>query len=247
MACVQAQELEPIRDFDLQTIEALGREIYRADLYASVATDILLSQGLDLGAYPIRGWIVTDTVEGPLVTFVGAYEDGLRAAFDIRPESTDDDIFEIVEGRMLTADEHARFSARQTASEAVTETCSPRYNTVVLPDPATDGWLVYLLAATTDANVIPAGGHYRISTAADGLSIWRTDRLSVSCLALDKSEARGPDGGEPVMMVMSHIVSKTPVETHVYLSLLHEIGFAIVTGENEYWMVLGSEIERIEQ
>lgn len=229
-----------IRDFDLPTISELGEEIYRVDQIAADATDILFEQGLDLSRYPVRGWVVTEDDKGALVTFVGEFESGIRGVFDVRPQLTDDSRFKVVERRALSKEELSRFRARQTVQASAVEICSERYNFVVLPDPQSESWLVYLLAATMEADLILAGGHYRFTVSSDGETILNTDRLSNSCLTLRKSDSS-------VIMIMSHIVSQTPIETHVFLSLLHKIDFAISTTDETLWKVSGEKISKLKR
>ena len=46
-------------------------------------------------------------------------------------------------------------------------------------------------------------------------------------------------------MTMSHVVSATPVETHVYLSLLHGMPLYVVTSEHEFWKVKDGRISKM--
>ena len=246
-ANTHAQNTSNIREFDLETIIKLGNEIYRLDKYAASATDILFEQRLDLSKYPVRGWVVTEESGETLVTFIGEYSDGLRGVFEVRPDLNTVDRFKIVEGRELSPLEKSKFNARQTASNGITDYCSDRYNTVVIEDPTGDAWLVYLIAASIEPDLILAGGHYRITVSKDGNKIINSDKLSRSCLTLNKKDSDIPEGATPVMMFMTHIVSPTPVETHVFLSLLHNMDFAIGTEGNKIWKVSGSGIEVIEQ
>ncbi len=235
--CAGAQE---IRELSLDEIELLGREIYRRDMSAAVATDVMLAQNLDLDEYPLRGWVVTEDESGPLVTFIGEYDGVYKGLFDVRPDPNATPRFRMAEQRRLTDEEAAQFRARSTAQVELTEPCSERYNSVVLEDPGADGWIVYWLAATVEAGVIPMGGHYRVMVSADGNRVVRADRLSVSCMMMDKSQ--NPDG-ETAALVFTHLVGPTPVETHVFLSLQHRLPFVILTGEDEAWIVADGEIE----
>lgn len=242
-----ADDLPEIRDFDLETTSELGKQLYRIDKYAARATDILFEQELELQTYPVVGWIVTEGEEGVLVTFVGEYPDGLGGVFDIRPEALGDQRFQISDARKLSDEELARFKARQTAANAISAPCSDRYNSVVLPDPQGDSWLVYQLAATMDPNVILVGGHYRITVSEDGTEILQSDRLSNSCLALEKRGGDMPADAEPVMMVVTHLLSDKPIETHVFVSLLHEMDFAIGTPDRTIWKVSGDQISKLDR
>jgi len=242
-----SQDVATIRDFDLDTITQLGGEIYRLDNYGARATDILFNQGLNLSLYPIRGWIITEEGGDTRVSFVGEFDGEIHAVFDIWPDLDPEQQFTIAGGRKLTVEEMAQFKARQTANTATSVYCSNNYNSVVLKDPTSESWLVYLLAATNEPGIIMAGGHYRYTISINGESVQYADRLSRSCLTLNKNSTELPEGAEPVAMYMTHIVSNTPVETHIYLSLLHQMAFAISAGENTIWMVDGTQVYQIEQ
>ena len=114
-----------------------------------------------------------------------------------------------------------------------------------MKDPASDEWLAWLLVATTDANVVPVGGHYRFRISADGRTLIRRDALSASCLSLNKTQD-APAGGQPVGLAASHIVSDHPVETHVFLSLLNRIQIYVAAGD-KLWNVNGITIIEVDQ
>jgi hypothetical protein len=234
---------EPIRELSLDVIEDLGREIYRLDQAASVATDILFEQRLELDDYPVRGWVVTADGASLLVTFVGEYDGEYKAVFDVRPGENGKRRFELAQRRELSREEAAQFRARKTAQSAVAEPCAETYNSVVLRDPENDGWIVYWLSATTEPGVMVLGGHYRVMVSANGEEVVASDRLSRSCMniAQDQSQIR-----ESVAAVVTHLVSSTPVETHVFQSLLHRKPIYVMTDEETAWVVEGDRIRKVE-
>src|SRR5688500_3686297 len=73
----------PIREFDLPTIEALGREIMRQDHAAWVASDALTARVKDLKGAGLLGWIVVDNGPGKRVRFLRDVGKGLEAGYDI--------------------------------------------------------------------------------------------------------------------------------------------------------------------
>ena len=229
----------PIRDFSLDVIEELGREIYRRDLAAAMATDIMLEQGLDLDAYPLRGWVVTEDSAGLLVTFVAEYDAEYKAVFDIRPDAAGARRFALAERRALSTEEAAQFRARTVAQGEIKDPCSERYNSVIVKDPQSDGWIVYWLAATTEPGLMVLGGHYRVTVSASGRDVVASDRLSRSCMALEQDEAAEA-------AVVTHLVSSTPVETHVFASLLHRTPIYVLTENEAIWAVEGDRIRQVE-
>jgi hypothetical protein len=227
----------PIREFDLKTIEMLGQSIYKCDAYAARATDILfekVGRPEKLEKEKIRGWIVLEQKNDVLVRFIRQVDEGFGPAYDIRFAYPDRGILTKATGK-LSPDEVAQFNARQLALKNIPEFFSPRYNTVVLPDVDGKGFLVYALAATTDPDLVFIGGHYRLTVSPDGRKVEQVDRLFKSFLVLSKSKV--PKDGEAVGLVASHVVSKTPVETHVFVSLLHDQPLFIVTLEGKMWKI----------
>lgn len=233
----------PIAEWPLEKIEAMGREIYIQDVAAWVATDALIAHLAGAQPKGIAGWIVTGDGPDRLVRFVTRDGETISAGWDIMVTAGRAGPVKVVTGQPLSDSEQARFRARQTAIEGIGPLrCSPNLNTVVADDPDSDGWLVWLLTATTEANLIPVGGHYRFQVSADGRQVLRRDQLSNSCLALDLKFTRSDY--EEELLFVTHLVSSAPVETHVFLSLQNRIPFGVGTADAIY-SVEGDEITKI--
>ena len=227
-----------IRSFDLKTIESLGRRIYEQDAYASRATDILFERvgGPErLTREGIAGWVVSEQGTNVVVRFVKAGTASVVPAYDVMFSTLRHGELSSAEGKRLSTNEVAQYKARQLALKNIPEYCSDRYNAVVLQNVGADGFLIYALAATTDPNLVLIGGHYRFTVSGDGSRIERTDRLFKTCLIVDKRDV--PAGGETAGLYASHIVSDTPVETHVFLSLLNRQPMYIVTKDGNMWKI----------
>jgi hypothetical protein len=238
----------PIREFDLETIEKLGRDIHRRNAYAARATDILyqaLGGDAELLEQGIRGWIVREQNDGALVRFVKRTSEGYRPAFDITFDAAGRGSIKEATGA-LSPPEAAQFKARQQAMQSIPKFYSPHYNTVVLPDVDGDGFLVYALAASMDPDHVVITGHYRITVSADGTAVERVDKLFNSFLVLSKKDAaRGmPEGSELAAMTTSHVVSDTPIETHVFINLLHAMPLYILTPNGDVWLIEKGRISR---
>jgi hypothetical protein len=235
----------PIEEWSLGKVSAMGEAIYRHDVAAWVATDALLAH-LD-GAQPppgTSGWIVVEEDEGLKVRFVRDDAGTLKSAFDVPVREGRAGAVQVVDAP-LPADQKARFLARQTAAANIGRLrCSQRLNTVVLDDPDSDGWLVWLLTSTTDANIVPMGGHYRFRISADGSTVLRRDMLSNTCLNMPRQQT--DDQGRPVALAVSQIVSRGPVETHVFLSLQNRMPIYVIAGEDRLFEVNGPEISKVE-
>lgn len=237
-------ETQSIRDFDIKTIEKLGNEIYLRDKYAAQATDIVFEKvgGPDkLAEKKVKGWIINKLKGKYLVRFIKQTKDELLPAYDIVFTSSGKNAFREATGE-LTAQELAKFNARQLALESIPEPSSDRYNTVVLPNVGGKGFLAYTLAATTDPDLIYIGGHYRMTISENGKKVERIDRLFKSCLILNKGDV--PEGAESAALFASHVVSNTPVETHVFVSLLHDQSLYIATGD-KMWSIENGKIRTV--
>ena len=235
----------PIRAFDVPTVERLGAAIYRHDVAAARATDALLLVVPDPGGAGVRGWVVNELSGGERVRFVRVGAAGPEAAYDVDVRPGAKPLVSTPTDRALTAPELAAFAARETAARAVGPVCRSGYNTVVLPDPDGEGLLVWLLAPSPAAGVIPVGGHYRFTISANGRTVERRDALFSTCLTLDPSQGV-PKGASPVAALTSHVVSSTPVETHVFLQRLYGTSLYVAAGDR-VWAVERGRVRQVRQ
>jgi ABC-type amino acid transport substrate-binding protein len=226
-----AQAADAIRDFPIATIESLGAAIYAQDSAAWVATDALREKEPDLRAAGVVGWLVEPAGAGQKVRFLRNAGGQLEIGYDVDVTPDLKTRLHDPEDRALTPDEMAMFAARQTAIQGLKgqPICRAGYNTVVLKDPEQPGWLVWLLAPLPADKVYAIGGHYRFSISADGRSVRRRDALSASCMTMNP-KAGMPDGSQPVAYVVSHVVSPTPVETHVFVNLQARMPMVVLAG-----------------
>lgn len=243
-ASVAAQPADPapIRDFDVETIQRLGREIYEQDRFAWVGTDALLAAVAEERLAGTIGWIVVERDGADVVRFGRGSMEAPEPSFDITFRGDAEPVVTEASG-VFSENELAMFRGVALARTGITQPCSNRYNSVVLPDPDGDGWLIWMFAATTQAGVVPVGGHYRFTVSQDGRMIEQADRLSRSCLTMDPAQ----DGqGRPEFLVVTHIVSDTPVEAHVFLSLSHGYPIVVATPDRRAWMVEGDQMSIVE-
>jgi hypothetical protein len=220
----------PIEEWSQAKVIAMGQAIYRQDTAAWRATDALLAALSPAEQQTVRGWVVEPSGQDQRVRFLKAAGDGVEAGWDIVVVGDRAGAVTPASDPALTETEQAQYTARQTAAANPGPLrCSASANSVVLHDPDSDGWLVWILTSTTDANVVPVGGHYRYRISADGRSVLHRDQLSNGCLNMRKQSA-GPNG-QPAAMVVSQIVSAGPVETHVFLSLQNRIPIYVSAGD----------------
>lgn len=234
-----------VTEWPLAKIVALGTDLYRHDQAAWVATDAFLEfLGAERPA-DIVGWIVTGTGNDLTVRFLRRAGDELRPGWDIKVvDGVAGPVIPAADDAVLGADEKAQFRARQTASSGLGRApCSRTMNAVVLADPDSEDWLVWLLTPVPTVGSLPVGGHIRHRVSADGLTLLSREPLSRSCLVLEPSTT--PEGSTTAGLFATHIVSDTPVETHVFLSLQSGLPLYVGTGDI-VWLVDGTTVEQVE-
>lgn len=237
-----AQNTVPqIESWSIEKIVAMGREMQNQDIAAWVATDVLVAHlaGGDPGK--LAGWIVVPDNDTYLVRFIEQDGEALTAGFDIRVVDGVAGPAIDVRGQPLTESEKARFRARQTAIANVGPLRCGRMNSVVAQDG--DDWLVWLLTATSEAGVVPVGGHYRFRISADGHSMIRRDQLSTGCMNLQR-QAEGQN--TPVALFVTTLVSSLPNETHVFLSLQNRMPIGVSNRDQVIYMVEGASITKMD-
>lgn len=239
-----AETRTPIRTFDLPQLQRMGVALYRQDLSAWRATDAVAAKVPDLAAAGLKGWLVEDDGKVAKVRFLRDLGRGLEVGYDVEVSAKGVGPVTEPRNRGLTGEERAMFAARQTAASFMSGACRPGYNSAVIKDPDGDGWLVWMLAPSPGQGVIPVGGHYRFTISADGSTVEERDALSASCLTI--AQPRLPPGAKTEGMVVSHLVSPTPVETHVFLSLLYRQPMYVTTGKGELWVVGSGQIAPVQ-
>lgn len=226
-----------IRKFDKATIERLGVAIYEQDIRAAAATDLLLAKKIDAVKEGLRGWIVEGDEKAMLVRFVREKNGVLEAFYDVTFEGGKKPGILMPENTKLSDAQIAQFKARLLAAKNITKPASRNYNIVILPDPEADGFLVYALAATTEPNAVMVGGHYRFTVSKDGEHLQRSDELFVSFMVLSTKPSGLPPGASLAALTVTTLVSDMPLETHVYLSLLHKMPFVVSAANGSIWTV----------
>lgn len=232
----------PIEEWSLDKISSMGEAIYDQDVAAWVATDALMAHlGDKAPPAGMAGWIVVKDDQAQRVRFVQNTDGVLSSAFDVQVQGGRAGPVEVPADGTLSATEQASFWARQTAIDNIGRLrCSQNLNTIVLDDPDSDGWLVWLLTPTPDNRAIPLGGHYRFRISADGGTVLRRDQLSNSCFFAERPTGEAREA----MLFYTQIVSKAPVETHVFLSIQNQLTLVIMANDR-YFSVGGARIADI--
>jgi len=241
-----APEPVQVEAWPIARTSEIGTALFIQDRAASRATDVLLARLGGKNPDGLIGWIVVERGRDQLVRFLTGSPQAPKSGYDIlvdrngRPGA----VIETV-GADLPEDQLARFNARNTAADNIGALrCAARYNSVVLKDPDSDGWLVWLLAATTEPNKILLTGHYRFHVSADGHTVEKREQLSNSCLDMDRRQA--VQNGQTVGLVTSIVVAPQPLEIHVFQSLLNRLPiYVMAVATEKLWSVDGARIRDV--
>ncbi len=248
----QPPPLPPIREFDIATVERLGRAIYEQDQFAWMASDVAVAKrggGQILERDGLRGWITERRDGKDVVRFIRLGADGPEALYDVTFAQGAEPVFTTPTDRKLSESELGQYNARMLALASIPRACTDRRNSVALKDPEGDGWLVWALASTTDPDLIVLRGHYRFTISADGKTIRAIDALSASCdqISRKKRAKDMPPDAEPAGLLSSDIVSLTPAETYVFASLSYDVLIHVGTEDGNTWRVDGDHVSAVDQ
>lgn len=241
--------------------ESAGRMIYLYDKAAALATDVLLAKTTEeeregIGGYLTFAMSTEDRVPVVPMTFEttffsrGSSEENLaRPRFRVRQAITPGakPEFEVCRpDERVTPSFQRMIKARETAIASLGEIVQPM-NPIVLGGVLIkeSGPLVYLLAGTPRDNVMVLGCHYQVLLSDDGSQVVRKKTFSKTCLEVDLAPAQLssglPEGSTLEAVNVTHLVSSTPVETHVIGSLQHRMPIYVST-DRGLWLVDGAKI-----
>lgn len=241
----EAPPTPTIRSFPLSAIEALGKELYAQHLAIQAAFQALRENDISLANYPVDGWLVEKTDTGRLVYFTRLHEEKeYLGILRIHLPSAGNATIDKLSNEPLSAEQNAALKAMALALNSFESACTPGYRPALIPDPDGEGLLAYALAHNSDPNLIQIGGHHRFSISSDGRSIEQHDALFVDCLVLRKSSVELDEAASLSTHTFSHPLSPTPVEIHLFQSLLHNTAFSIKTPDGTTWKVEKSLISK---
>jgi hypothetical protein len=243
----KVQPVPPDLAKEVERASGLGHEIYLNDWASAVGTDVLVAKLGDLRG-KVGGYLTFREGDdsGPKPSFVVSFftpDDPPKVAYTVRVpleaggERTVETLSppEAASPFLLTM-----FRARQAAIAAIAPVVQPP-NPIVMPAAAIDeeGILVEVIAGTTKPNVAVIGRHYRVVVSADGSRVTKVFPLSKGVLELPTTYGANQ---KPVALVVSHVVTDAPVETHVLASLQNRIDLYVSTSRG-WWRVKGDKIE----
>jgi hypothetical protein len=136
----------------------------------------------------------------------------------------------------------AQRGAKRAAMDALHQ-LDKSYRFVVLNNPGGSGYLVYALATSRNPVNIVLGLHYRVSVSAQD-KVERIEPLGLGPLVEPGDGSDLPVGTHHVGFYCSCMVSTQPLETHVYLTLLHKQPCVVKTSDGADWYVEKGKITK---
>ena len=174
-----------------------------------------------------------------------------RFVFKVRVPRTGEPALEEYSPPEALNDDMMRLFRARRGALAVAPRGKRAVNPVVLPISTAgqpDSILVYLLAAETVPGELVFGIHYRVLTSGDGFTIKDLTPLTKSALVVPEKAPAGdvPPGATLVAHMVSHMVTDWPLETHVFVSLLHKSVPIYVVTRRGTWLVIGDKITLVD-
>jgi hypothetical protein len=218
---------------------AIGRQLYVLNTAAQLGSDALLANVPDAAnkglAAPIP--VQENDEEGRpkesfLVTFLTT-DDPPRIAYEVRlAPNTKLAFLPYTPPKEASPALVGIARARQVAISTMPPSDQPII-AIVLPGEAKGGTdvFVYLLAGTTKPNVAVFGKHYRALVPIGGTSA--TYVMPINNLAIEVP-TKGPNGEPVEALVVNHAATEYPVETHVFMSLVHKLPVYVGTRRGNF-------------
>jgi hypothetical protein len=222
-----------------------GRLIFDLDGAAAVTSDDLRARGVRAG---IMGWTVERDGDAMVVNYytrgqgealVAVYRGRVQRARVVSRE-----VFPEGARPPLTPVQRRIAAARDAMDGFAYQRCTrPRLNVTVIPPGDADAPVeLYALAAQTEANVFPFGGHYLLTISADG-RIASQRPFADGCHNMPTREG----GRRPRAVHVTHMLDPLPTEIHVFMSVWTGLPLYVGIGEPQrIWEVRGDRIRLAE-
>jgi hypothetical protein len=225
-----------------------GRLLFDLDRAAWVATDDFLKKVRDPATVGFKGYVVDREGEGFAVTFYSGEGDLLTARYIAHVGGG-----RVTSSRLLAAAEQVPLNplqlrmakARSVVPSAEIRPCTnARFNASIIPPTSLDEPLeMYLTSAQTSSDVFPFGGHYLLGIAPDG-RLLSVRKFTNACLNMERP--RGGRRGQPVAIVVAHLLDPLPTEIHVFMSLsTRQPVFVAIGNPPHLWLVTGDGIGEV--
>lgn len=249
-AAAQGQSAPVPRSDDQAKLDwavARGRLLFALDRAAWVATDDMLERVPRDQQRDLRGYIVDRDAEGYQAIFY-ADQDGqpvvlYRARIGAAGVASRE-IFTPGQRPALTPGQQrlARVRAQLAAAAPEMNMCSRNTpNLAIVPPETADGPIdIYVMTPQTDTNVIPFGGHHRLTLDSEG-RVTAQRAFTNSCLAMPLSQ---PGRDRPVALTVTHLLDPIPTEIHVFSAMAARMTVYVGAG-GSMWEVTGDHIRHV--
>jgi hypothetical protein len=234
----------------LQAITARGRLLFDLDRAAWVATDDFLKKVRDPGAAGYKGYVVDREGDGFAVIFYGGDGDrlvGRYVAHVAGGRVTSSRVLPEAEQVPLTPLQLRMAKARSVAPSPEYRPCTnAAFNAAIIPPASLEAPLeMYLTTPQPAAGVYPFGGHFLLTIAPDN-HIVSVRKFTNSCVNMGPPPRSGGQRGQPVALIVSHLLDPLPTEIHVFMSLLAKQPVFVAIGDpHRMWLVTGNGISQI--
>ena len=215
------------------------------DRVAAIGTDALLAEVPDLERHGVVGYLPiqeSDDDGTPKSSFLVSFytrDTPPRLAYSVRVAPKTKPVVETFSPPKNVSPAFVSFvRARQLAMQSAPLSGQP-LNPVLVPGEAIGehGILVYLLAGTTAPDVAVLGRHTRVLVSEDGARVLAVTPLTNAVIEAPTRTADGPLAA----LVVTHVTTDYPVETHVFASLQSKLPIYVYT-ERGTWRVNGDAI-----
>ena len=205
----------------LRELEMIGKDIYKKEVYAVHATEMLM-RAIDPDDYPrFIGWLTLEFGGYTSVSFYQSGPFGVSIIADVNYNSENEPSLILDPQRPVSEEELAMLRAKNLALATGKNACAERFNTVLLESADEQRWDVYVIATPSQPNTVVVGGHSRVSIDKATGSILKYEPFSEHCQVISIPSQSLPSEFELQTMVMSYNLSDFPAPMHVFLGLLH--------------------------
>lgn len=218
---------------DVKRAEAFGRTIYAYDRLARRAGRLIAPGGRSPFSYPAAGWIIERSDKGLRVSFI--VKEGTRIGIAARVTRTPDGLESrrLSPPRALSPFQLALWKARRVAYAREFETCSRRYNPVIVPTGVVNTPFIYvfLLPASASPSTIYLGGYHRVIVSPDGNVALERHAFTHGCITLHQKQ-------KDAVARVTEVVSDSPTAPQVYASLRYDLPIRVKTlGNGLSWRI----------
>jgi hypothetical protein len=242
----QTSEIPEDLKEDVARSSQIGQAIFSLDTISAAGTDLLFKNVKDPGSKKLGGYITLPDMDDD-GNFKKAYivrffteDEPPRIAFEMRFTKESKPTFDAFDPPQAASPKFVDLvHARQVAINALPSSSQP-INPVLIPGAARGekGLLVYLLAGTAKPNVAVLGQHFVALVPFGAKSVSYMEPLSKSMIEIPTVT---PDGEKASALVVTHMVTEYPLETHVFASMVADVPIVVVTNRGE-WLVDGPKI-----